>query len=168
MHGELVAQDDITINSRVDTTQSVVAAPSGVKGFAGSAAVSVLVTESRAMVWDDANLTANDGDIVVDAQTVDRSSLSATSKAKSGKVGVAIAVAVENGLTEAQLAGTVSVGGAITVNAETSREGISGSYFKFIPKSSNGVTASAGTAAGGRPMSLMVWRRAAKILPSRR
>ncbi|MFW6346600.1 MAG: hypothetical protein ACOC0M_09770, partial [Halomonas sp.] len=70
-------------------------------------------------------------------------------KVEAGKVGVAIAVAVEDGLTEAQLAGTVSAGGAITVNAETTREGISGSYFKFIPKSSNGVTAAAGTAAGG-------------------
>ncbi|NOG32827.1 hypothetical protein HLB35_15620 [Halomonas sp. TBZ9] len=84
VHGTLHASDDVVIQTRVSTTQAATAKPSGVKGFAGSAAVTVLNTESRAMVWEDAKITAG-RDVIVDASTIDRGAVSATSGAKKAK-----------------------------------------------------------------------------------
>ncbi|MBR9769849.1 MAG: LEPR-XLL domain-containing protein, partial [Gammaproteobacteria bacterium] len=143
VHGTLSAANDINLSSSVSTAQSVSAEPDGLKGVAGAVAVSVLVSDSRVMVWEDASLSAGN-DLVVAATSVEENETSASSAPDKGKVGIALAINVETSNTEAQLAGDVSVGGDLTLSAETSQG-----------EDHGGTSASAGTAPGGGPDSLV-------------
>ncbi|MGL6250037.1 MAG: hypothetical protein ACRC3F_03860, partial [Billgrantia desiderata] len=85
VHGQLTASNDIHLSSSVTTTQNVEAAPGGLGGVAGAVAVSVLVSESRVMVWNDAVIDASN-DLTVSATTVENNTTKATSAPDKGVV----------------------------------------------------------------------------------
>jgi Ca2+-binding RTX toxin-like protein len=114
--GTITSTGDIGVRSSADHTIKVTSEAS--KSLSAAVAVSVINSKSVAHITNVANLTAG-GNLYVYADTVDRHELSAKSAAgKDGKVGIAVAVGVENGVTQAFLDGSADVSGNIEVKAD--------------------------------------------------
>ena len=91
--------------------------PTAISGIAIGAAIGVLISDSSARVTDDAVLNVG-GSLYVMAETIDRTRIMARSTAgKDGKVGIAAAISVEDGETNAFLDGTATVAGDVEVSA---------------------------------------------------
>ncbi|ELU02489.1 hypothetical protein CAPTEDRAFT_214263, partial [Capitella teleta] len=118
VNGTLLAAGDITISSRTDNYLDVNAEPIfGKSGYAGSIAVGVLNSDSGVYVNHGSSIVAG-GDLSVKAANVDYSYVYAASSAgNKGKLAVSIAAHVEEGDTEAVLAGDVLVQGDTDVHA---------------------------------------------------
>ena len=144
LDGDVTATGDVTVRASSDHTLDVVGDASGVKGFTAAAAVSVLNSDTRAQVGDDADLTVGNN-LFVHGDTVDRNRTMARSiTGDDGKVGVAFAVSIENGDTQAFLDGRADVVGDISVDANQSKQAIEIEKVYFIPGLASGVSASAG------------------------
>ena len=132
---------DMTIRTSVDHTVSVTGKGSTTAGVNIGIAVSVILSDSTANVTKDAVLNAGH-DLFVQADTVDRNSTIATADTDpSGMIGVAIAVSVELGHTNAYLDGQATVANNVFVTATQQKEPVS----KTIPPGFyTGVSADAG------------------------
>ena len=124
--GSIEVSGDVLLQSLADNTIEAEAKPAEVKGIAAAVAISVIDSRSIVHVTEDAVLTVG-GDLKLEAKTVDRNSTTANSTAdKAGAVGIAIVVAVEQGVTRAWLDGEATVTGDVTISAamEQSKKGV--------------------------------------------
>ena len=118
INGTLLAAGNIDISSRTDNYLDVKAEPLfGKSGFGGAVAVGVLNSDSTVNINDESNIVSG-GDLSVKAASVDYSYVHAASSAGSkGKLATSIAVHIEEGDTEALLAGNVLVQGNTDISA---------------------------------------------------
>jgi hypothetical protein len=136
--GSVTATEDLAIRAATDQSVSSVAKPSAIKGVAAAAAVSVVVTDATAHVTDDATLTVG-GDLYVLADNTERVLTQASSlTGKDGIAGVALAVTVEVGSTNAWLDGTADVGEDVTVAATMSQDSLPQKKLFILPSSASG------------------------------
>lgn len=141
--GTVNATGDVTVRSSIDNSINVVSDSFGVKGVAGAVAVSVLGSDATAKVTDDAVIHAGD-DVTVQADTIDRNRTMARSTSGSdGKVGISVAVSVEEGDTNAYLDGTVTAAGDVVVNATQEKQSVDVNRLFLIPGVATGVTSAA-------------------------
>ncbi|MCK4502633.1 MAG: hypothetical protein KAU22_06320, partial [Desulfuromonadales bacterium] len=113
--GAITSTGDMTIRATGDNTVNVIG--KGNKSFAMGVAVSVVDSDVLANVTADARLTVG-GNLYVMADSVDHNNTKAESETgDKGKVGIAVAISVEDGNTLAYLDGTADVAGNISVIA---------------------------------------------------
>ncbi len=146
--GKIITSGDCALISRADNTiQANGTATIAPGGIAAGVAVSILNSKSFVHVTESAVLHIG-GNLTVKAETIDRNwtqALSATGQ--GGKVGVAVALSIEHGETEAYLDGRAEVAGDIVVAALTERKEIAATMIG-IPVTRNGVNAAAGVNTG--------------------
>jgi len=148
--GNITVTGDVTIRSLADNTMNVVASPSAVKGIASAVAISVIDSESMVHVTKDAVLAIG-GNLSMRAETVDRNRTTALSVAgKDGAVGIAVAITVEDGSTNAWLDGDAVVGGDVLVSAGMRQENVSIRKLFFLPSTTIGTTAQAGVGTNSK------------------
>ena len=143
--GEIKTVGDCTITSLADNTMVAIGNSSGMMGLSAGVAVNILSSESRVQANDTAKFDIG-GNLTLEAKTIDRTYTRAcSSMAKDGKVGIAIAVGIEEGVTEAYLGGTANVVGDISVQAFMEKAEIEGTtLFGLLPAINSGVNAIAG------------------------
>ncbi|MFA5537243.1 MAG: hypothetical protein WDA53_08750, partial [Bacillota bacterium] len=122
LKGKIITAEDCKIESLADNTLSVKGASGGIAGLSAGVAVSILQSNSKVSAENSSDLQVG-GDLTLRANTIDRNyTLASSTSGDDGKVGLAIAVSVENGMTEAFLAGKADVAGNIMVEALMTEE----------------------------------------------
>ena len=148
--GSITTTGNATFRSTTDHTVSVVSDTTGMKGIAAAVAISIIDSESNALVNDDAVLNIG-GNLYVQADNTDRTRVMARSTAgEDGSVGVAIALTVENGHTNAYLDGTANVGGNIRVNATMEQDSVDINKLFVVPSTAIGTGSSAGVGSNSK------------------
>ena len=145
--GKIVTIGDCTLRSLADNTIDVVGSSGGIAGLSAGVAVSVLKSNSKVHVGVSSgeSVLQVGGNLTVEARTVDRNRTFAVSTTdENGKVGIAVAVSYEHGVTEAILAGTVDVEKDLLVGAYMNEEGIDTKKMFIFPSVDDGVSAFAG------------------------
>lgn len=145
LNGQIKTIGDCTISALADNTMVSVGNSAGIAGFGAGAAVSILSSECRVKAYDSAVFEVG-GNLSLLAKTIDRTYTRASSAtASGGKVGIAVAIGIEDGLTEACLGGTANVAGNISVLALMEEDVITDSvFFGILPVVNSGVNAIAG------------------------
>jgi len=142
--GTIVTTGNAVFGSKVGNRIDVVADATEVATGAAAVAVSVVNSTSEVNVTDNANLTIG-GSLILSAETVDTNRTMARSTAgDDGAVGLAVAVSVENGSSNAYLDGNAEVAGNVTVSASHSKSPLLRNKVLVIPSMVNGVQAIAG------------------------
>jgi len=137
---------DATFRALADHVVDVVSDATGVKKppAAAAFAISVIDSESTAHVTPEAVLDVGNN-LFVHSETIDRNRTMARSTAgKDGAVGIAVAVSVENGDTNALLDGVAHVGGDVYVTASQWQDAVSANKLFVIPSLDLGTMAQAG------------------------
>ena len=148
--GTITTTGDMTIKATTDHWLNVLNDNTAVKGMAMGFALGVLVSDTNAHVTDDAVLHVG-GSLYVLAETIDRTRAMARSPAgKDGKVGIAAAISVEDGETNALLDGRVTVGGDVEVSATMVQEMVPIKKIFVIPAVSIGAIATAGVGSNSK------------------
>ncbi len=137
----IVTQEDAIFESKVDNILSASANTT----FAGSVAIAIgigiLDSQSTAKVTDDAVLTVG-GNLLVHADTVDRTRVQAQTKADpKAFIGLPFAFAWEYGETLAYLDGQANVGGNVSVQATSSEDTFEEKIAFVLPADAKGVLA---------------------------
>ncbi len=129
MNGTILAEGDVTISSDTENYLKVTADQFfGFKGYSASVAVGLLDTDSNATVSETATIVSQ-GDLDVSAYTADFTYVGALSDAGAkGKLAASVAVHIENGDTNATLAGDVFVLGDVNVNADHKQGRVDGEW----------------------------------------
>ena len=145
LNGEIRTIGDCTINALADNTMIAIGNSDGLMGLSAGVAVNILSSESRVQANDSAVLNIG-GDLTLQAKTIDSTYTRASSAmAEDGKVGIAAAIGIEEGVTEAYLRGISNVGGNIRVQALMENKKIEGTtLFGLLPSVNSGVNAIAG------------------------
>ncbi|TFH16060.1 MAG: hypothetical protein E4H02_06500, partial [Lentisphaerales bacterium] len=148
--GDITTTGDAVMRATTDHTINVVSDPTAMKGIATSVAVSVILSDATVHVTDDAVLNI-DGNLSLMADTIDRNRTMARSTAgKDGSVGIAIAVSVEIGDTNAWLDGTATVGGNVLVTATVSQDSVPIKKIFILPTTAIGTSAEAGVGSNSK------------------
>ena len=117
INGNVNAAGDVYIHADAKNAMDVEANPTKLSKMAGSVAVSVIQSTAEANVKDGSVMTVG-GNLNVSSNTSEINTTVARSIAGvKGKLGIAIAIAVDESHTNAYLDGTVTVAGDITVDA---------------------------------------------------
>ena len=145
LNGEIKTTGDCTVNALADNTMVAVGNSAGIAGFSAGAGVSILSSQSKVKANENAEFDVG-GNLSLKAKTIDRTYTRASSAmAADGKVGIAVAVGIEEGVTEAYLGGTANVAGDISVEALMEKDEIKDSvFFGRLPIVNSGVNAIAG------------------------
>ncbi len=142
--GSIDADADVYIHADAENVMNVLADPTKLSKMAGSVAVSIIDSTAEANVTDSAVLNVG-GNLTVSSNTSDSNTTVARSIAgTTGKLGIAIAVAVEDGDTHAYLDGSATVAGDIRVDASMDQE-----ILNALPRTA-GVKASAGVGTNSK------------------
>ena len=142
--GSIEVGDDATISAKGDHTLDANSDASEVKRVAAAGALTVLDSDIKAHLTDDAVVNVG-GDLFVTAQTIDRNRTAAASNAgKEGDIAISAAVSIEDGRTSAFLDSAATVGGSVTVSAKQSKEQVPTNVLLFVPTMSSGTLAAAG------------------------
>ncbi|MGC9460280.1 hypothetical protein, partial [Vibrio genomosp. F10] len=129
MDGTILAQGDVVISSNTENYLKVNADQVfGFKGLSASVAVGLLDSDSNVTVSETATIVSQ-GNLDLNASTADFTYVGAISDAGSkGKLAASVAVHIENGETNATLAGDIFVVGDINVNAEHKQGRVDGDW----------------------------------------
>ncbi|HHX24932.1 MAG TPA: hypothetical protein GX723_13150 [Thermoanaerobacterales bacterium] len=147
VEGTIITAGDCNLKSLADNTLQVAGTSGGIKGLSAGVAVSYLDSTSKVHVGGSSGASTLQvgGNLTVKAETIDRNFTFARSMTdENGKVGIAVAVSYEHGVTEAYLAGTVDVDGDILVGAYTTKEKLGDRKLVILPTVNDGVYAYAG------------------------
>ena len=142
----LQATEDVVIRSSSSQTAFSQADVEGKKGVSAAVAVSIIDSNTIANVSGSSQLTVG-GDLFVQADNIDQlTNMARSVSGGDGRVGLAVAIDVEDGTTNAILDGSANVSGNINVTSISDKTGINQSkFFAIFPAEASGVEAAAGT-----------------------
>ncbi|MBC8504323.1 MAG: hypothetical protein H8D34_05670, partial [Chloroflexi bacterium] len=140
--GDVTTTGDAYINAGVDNTVMSYATTYGLHGGAAAIAITMLDSEATTHITDDANLKVN-GDLTIQAVTVDRTYNYANSSAdEGGALGIAAAIGDEISITNTFVDGIVEVGGDLSIYATHTNKFVKRPIV-IIPQEEGGVNAEA-------------------------
>ncbi|MEL0096610.1 MAG: hypothetical protein VW875_12265, partial [Planctomycetaceae bacterium] len=142
----LQATEDVIIRSSSSQSAFSQADVEGAKGVSAAVAVSIIESNTIANVSGASQLTVG-RDLYVQADNIDQlTNMARSVTGGDGRAGLAVAIDVEDGTTNAILDGIANVSGNVNVTSITDKTGINQSkFFAIFPAESSGVEASAGT-----------------------
>ncbi|MDP6718892.1 MAG: hypothetical protein QGF59_09600, partial [Pirellulaceae bacterium] len=147
---DIFTANDLVVRAQGKPTVAVIADTGGVKGLGVGVAVSRIDSNATVAVGKQADLRVK-GNLYVQSETVDRNrTLGRSLVDGAGKVGIAVAVSVENGTTTATLDGKAHVEGNLNVVAKHHKSALETKKLFLLPSITNGVQASSGVGVNSK------------------
>ncbi len=148
--GQVTTAKDMLVKATSDHWMDCLNDNTAIKGVAMGLGLGIILSDVNAHVTDDAVLSVG-GNLFVTGQTVERTRvMSRSPSGKDGVVGIAVAISIEDGDTNAFLDGTATVAGDVEVSATMVQEMVPVYKTFVIPSIQVGTMSQAGTGSNSK------------------